>query len=115
MKFLIDLGVGKKVEEWLKSSGYDPKSVRDIDVRVTDADILRLAVSEGRMVLTMDKDFGELVYHSGMDHAGVLVLRLEDATGEEKVEVLKRIIKNFIEKIDGRFCVYQGGHLRIRE
>ena len=32
MKFLIDVGVGRKVEEWFNNSGYDVKSVRNIDI-----------------------------------------------------------------------------------
>lgn len=81
MKFLIDVGVGKKVEGWLKENGYDIKSVRDQDRRMKDTEILRLAAAEHRMVITMDKDFGELVYNSDMPHSGVLILRLESATG----------------------------------
>jgi Uncharacterized protein conserved in bacteria len=79
LKFLVDIGVGKKVEEWLSKSGYDIRSVRDINPRMEDREILSMAVSEGRMIITMDKDFGELVYNSGLPHAGVLLLRLEDA------------------------------------
>lgn len=44
------------------------------------------------MVVTMDKDFGELVHMSGKTHAGVLILRLDDATGDEKVDVVKKIL-----------------------
>lgn len=115
MKFLIDIGVGKSVEEWFKTNGYDVKSVRDIDSRAKDADILKLATSEGRMVLTMDKNFGELVYKCGMHHSGVLILRLEDAKREEKIEVISRIMSNFSGNMKNKFCVFQNGKLRVRE
>lgn len=59
LKFLADVGVGKKVERWLVNQGYDTTSVRDIDPRFSDKEILKIAVSEKRMVVTMDKDFGE--------------------------------------------------------
>ena len=36
MKFLVDVGVGKKVENWLKGNGFDVLSVRDIDSRAKD-------------------------------------------------------------------------------
>jgi len=113
MKFLIDVGVGKKVEEWLAESGYDVKTVRRIDPRAKDADILKLAVSEKRMVITMDKDFGELVFRSGKAHAGILILRLEDATGSEKAAVLKNIMGKYSDSLYGKFCVYHAGKLRI--
>jgi predicted nuclease of predicted toxin-antitoxin system len=115
IKFLIDMGVGKKVEQWLKENNYNVKSVRDADIRARDVEVLDQAVAEGRMIITMDKDFGELVYNSGMLHSGVLILRLEDAKGEEKVEIVKQILIGFSEKIANKFCVFQGGKLRIRD
>ena len=109
------MGVGKKVEEWFRENNYDVKCVRDINIRAKDADILRLAASENRMIITMDKDFGALVYNSGMLHSGVLILRLDDAKGEDKVDIVKRIVTGFSEKIENKFCVFQDGKLRIRE
>jgi predicted nuclease of predicted toxin-antitoxin system len=113
LKFMIDVGVGKKVEQWLTAQGYDVKTVRSFDPKAEDAEILKRAESESRMVVTMDKDFGELVYRSGKGHAGVLILRLEDATGDEKVSVVKKILSEHGDKIRGRFCVFQAGRLRI--
>ena len=114
LRFLVDVGVGKKVEEWLTSHGYDALFVRHIDSKMKDKDILRLAVSESRMVITMDKDFGELVYHSGKGHSGVLLLRLEEATGDEKAMVVQRIMEDFSRELEGGFCVFENGRLRIR-
>ena len=114
MKILVEVGVGKAVEEWLRDHGYDMLAIRDIDPRMADDDILALAVGEQRLVITMDKDFGELVYHSGQPHAGVLLLRLEDASSTEKVRVVAEIFSNFGEQIEGHFSVYQAGRLRIR-
>ena len=55
MKFLVDAGVGKKVEAWLKQNGYDILPVRDIDSRAKDSQILQWAVDQHRMVITMDR------------------------------------------------------------
>lgn len=114
MKFLLDVGVGKKVEDWLRDYGCDVLSVRDMDPRAKDSQILQWAVELQRMIITMDKDFGELVYNSGLVHAGVLILRLEDADGDTKVEAIRQIIENYSDKMASRFCVYQEGKLRIR-
>lgn len=109
------MGVGKKVENWLIENGYDVKSVRNIDPSMTDDEILKMAVSEDRMVITMDKDFGELIYNSRLGHAGVLLLRLEDARGEEKVKVVEKILSQYKEKLPHNFCVYQRGKFRIKK
>lgn len=114
MKFLIDIGVGKKIEDLLKKS-FDVKSVRDIDCKMPDFEILQLAVSEKRVVLTMDKDFGELVFNSGLDHNGVLLLRLENSNGEEKMKVVQFILNNYSDQIERKFCVFSKGKFRIRQ
>ena len=115
LKFLIDVGVGKKVEKWFVNQGYDIKCVRDIDPRMLDKEILKIAVSEKRMVITMNKDFGELVYNSGLLHAGVLLLRLEDAESNEKVKVVEKILEKYSEKLLNKFCVFKDDKLRIRK
>ena len=115
MKFLVDVGVGMRVQSWLQSQKYDSKAVRTLDPRMSDRDIIQLAADEQRMVITMDKDFGELVYHSGMTHCGILLLRLEDANSAEKIAVLESILNNYAEQIENHFCVYQNDRLRIRK
>lgn len=114
LKFLVDVGVSKKAEDWLRIQGYDVRCVRDQDPRIQDTEVLKIAASENRMVITMDSDFGELVYNSGLAHAGVLLLRLEDAKADEKVEVIAGILRDYSEKIPYCFCVYKDGKLRIR-
>lgn len=110
----MDVGVGKKLEDWLIQNGYDAKTIRSINPGMTDQDILKLAAQEYRIVITRDKDFGELVYMSRKPHAGVLLLRLEDATGEEKRQIIEEIITNHADVLAGKFCVFQRGRLRIR-
>ena len=114
IKFLVDVGVGKTVDLWLLAQGYNVKSVRDINPRLPEHEILKIAVSENRMVVTMDKDFGDLVYNSGQPHAGVLLLRVEDANSDEKIKVIETVLKKYSDKIYNNFCVYKDGKLRIK-
>jgi len=115
LKFLVDVGVSKKVEKWLFDHGYDTKNVRDVDPRMSDKAILKIAVSERRMVITMDKDFGELVYNSGLLHGGVLLLRLEEAKTDEKIKVIEKILEKYADNLLNKFCVFKDGKLRIRK
>ena len=113
-KLLIDVGVGKKVEEWMKTLQYDTKTIRDIDPRMPDIEILKIAAAEKRLLITMDKDFGELVYKSGWSYSGVLLLRLEDENTAEKIKVLETILNNYASKISNKFSVYKKNKLRIK-
>ena len=56
LRLLVDVGVGKKVEKWLQEYGCDVKSIRDINPQMSDKEILKAAVSEKRLVITMDTD-----------------------------------------------------------
>lgn len=114
MNVLVDVSAGRAVADTLTALGHDVVSVRDRDPKMIDADILTWAVAEQRLVVTMDKDFGELVYRSGLAHAGVLFLRLEDARTAEKAQVVTDIFTNYGSQLPGRFAVYQDGRLRIR-
>ena len=114
IKFVLDVGVGYKVWQYLTDNGFDATLITAINPSMSDADILLIAENEARMVITMDKDFGDLVYHSGKAHKGVLLLRLEDATGEEKAATMPFIMENFKDQIEGKFCVFKNGRLRIR-
>jgi predicted nuclease of predicted toxin-antitoxin system len=114
LRFLVDVGVGTAVEEWLCSAGYDVVTVRDRNPRLLDIDVLAWAVSENRLVLTMDKDLGELVYLSGQPHAGILLLRLEDADSAGKVRIVSAIVTAYGDQLAAHFSVYQDGKLRIR-
>ena len=113
LKIIMDVGVGKLSEEWLSQQGHDVLATRHVNPRMGDDEILEIAVREGRLVITMDKDFGELVYKHKAAHAGVLLLRLDDATGAEKVQGISQIFSQHGDKLFGSFSVYKSGRLRI--
>jgi predicted nuclease of predicted toxin-antitoxin system len=113
-RFLIDLNVGEAVASVLRQIGYDAVYVGDDNPRVSDIDMLRLAVQEQRIIVTMDTDFGELVYHSGEPHAGVLLLRIPGAGASEKVSTVEEIINRYGSQLPHHFSVYRNGQLRVR-
>lgn len=107
MKVLVDVSAGRSIADLLRSLGNDTSFVRD-------SDILSWAVTEGRVVVTMDKDFGELIFRSGQPLAGVLLLRLEAARTPEKLRIVTDIFSAHESDLPGQFSVYQNGRLRIR-
>jgi len=79
-----------------------------------DVELLSVAQREQRIVLTMDTDFGEMVYGSGLPHAGVLLLRMPGAGRLEKIQVVEEIIHRYGDQLPNRFCTYRRGRLRVR-
>ena len=116
MKLLVDVCIGwdieKQVKERLKE--FDLKFIRDVDARMKDIDILQIAENESRVVITSDKDFGELVYKEKLPHKGVLLLRYEELLPEERIETIVKIISFHRENLENKFSVYQNGKLRIQ-
>ena len=80
-----------------------------------DAAILRWAVQEQRLIVTQDLDFGTLVYHSGHPHAGVLLLRMTSSDRDDRTNAILWIIEHHGPQLAGKFTVFEGGRLRIRE
>ena len=113
-KLLFDVGVSKRAEIHFRNVGFDILAVRDLNASMKDIDILDLAVKEGRLVITMDKDFGELVFNSKKNHSGILLLRMEGADWKQKIDVLSEIFEKYSIDIQGKFSVYQDKKLRIR-
>jgi len=114
LRFLVDVNVGLAVADGLREGGHDVVFAGDLDWRISDADMLSLAHSEQRVILTMDTDFGELAYHSQQPHAGVLLLRMPGANRNEKIGVVQQIVDRYGEQLPGQFSVYRQGRLRIR-
>jgi predicted nuclease of predicted toxin-antitoxin system len=113
MKFVIDVGVGRSVEMQLAADGYEVLPVRDRDPHLPDREILRWAVQEQAIVVTMDKDFGDLIWKERLPHAGVMLLRMEDATGAEKADAMRRIVREFGTELPHNFTVFKNDRLRI--
>lgn len=81
MKFLADMGVSISTISSLREAGYDSVHLRDEGLlTMDDEDILNKARSEGRIVVTFDLDFGDLLAASGETLPSVIIFRLRNQT-----------------------------------
>ena len=62
MKFLADLCAGRRLAAWLRSQGHDIVESRDRGLDPGDRVLLAWADAEGRILVTMDKDFGSFIF-----------------------------------------------------
>jgi predicted nuclease of predicted toxin-antitoxin system len=62
MKFLVDRCAGHRLAEWLRSQGHDVLESRELGQDPGDRELLERAAADGRVLVTIDTDFGELVY-----------------------------------------------------
>ena len=76
----------------LTDLGHDVLSARDAAPHATDETLLALANRERRVLITEDKDFGELVFVRGLDHP--CVIRFVNMRVEDKVEAMRELIEH---------------------
>ncbi len=100
--------------DYLRSNGHDVLAVAETMPQASDKDILSRAVGEGRILITNDKDFGDLVFRSGLAHLGVLLLRLADESPAGRVRVVKAVLARHADKLAGQFVVATEEKVRIR-
>ncbi|MCY7409552.1 MAG: DUF5615 family PIN-like protein [Chitinophagales bacterium] len=111
---VVDVSTGKAIADFLIEKGYVVISIIDLNPQKSDDEILKIALKEKAIVITMDKDFGELVYYQSLNHCGVLLLRLEDETSENKIFVMLNLLSR-MKEFENHFAVYKNGQLRIRK
>ncbi|HXH70892.1 MAG TPA: DUF5615 family PIN-like protein [Pyrinomonadaceae bacterium] len=103
MRFLVDECTGSKVAEWLRGQNHEVFSVFDEARGMTDEAITEKAFAENWILITNDKDFGELVFRERRKHYGVILLRLEDERAANKIEVLQQLLKSYAGKLPEQF------------
>ena len=77
MRFLLDMNLPPAMAEWLRSEGHDEVHVRDLGLaHLPDREVFARAAEDGRIVVTFDLDFGEVIGFARATGSGVVLLRL---------------------------------------
>jgi len=114
MKLLADEGVDAPIVGRLRGEGHEVLYVAEMHPGIKDPEVLALAREEGALLLTTDKDFGELVFRHGLLSTGVLLLRLEGLPPLEKANRVAWALREHGAEMLGAFSVLNGKQLRIR-
>lgn len=90
------MGLARRTAEFLRSQGYDAIHLRDQGLqRLSDAHIVEKAISEGRIILTHDLDFGRIVALSRSQFPSVITFRLADMRAREVNRRLDDVLSRF--------------------
>jgi len=116
MRFLADMGISPKTAAFLRSLGHDAVHLHDQGLDgLEDPAILAKAREEGRILLTHDLDFGELIAVSGAMLPGVVVFRLRNMRPEAVSGYLQKIISRHAEAMEkGAIISVAEGQVRVR-
>ena len=113
MKVLLDTCLSVRAREALDAAGHDVIWGGDWEQDPGDEAILALAFKEGRALVTLDKDFGELAVVRGASHCGIL--RLVNFRVREQAPVCLKVLADHGEDLQkGALVIAEPGRIRIR-
>jgi predicted nuclease of predicted toxin-antitoxin system len=111
---LLDESAHLGLGPWLRSEGRDVTVVAiDHPASIDDREILKIAHREGRLLITQDTDFGELVVREGLPHAGVILLRLRVPSFHAQQARISHVFAALADRLD-RLLVVTDGDVRVR-
>ena len=113
MKLLLDACVWGGMAKRLRAAGHDVVWSGDWPADPGDEEILARAFAEGRVLVTLDKDFGELAIVRGLPHAGIV--RLVGLSALQQAELVQRVLGTHgADLAAGAIVTAEAGRLRVR-
>ena len=114
MRFVADESCDFSVVRALRDAGHDVTAIAEIAPRIEDEEVLKLAHQRGTLLITEDKDFGQLVYASAKATEGVLLLRFPAGARSGLAAAVVELVEKRGDQLTGCFVVLQPGRVRIR-
>jgi predicted nuclease of predicted toxin-antitoxin system len=115
LKFLGDENLDWQIVERLRLDGHETLYVVEMEPGIPDDEVLNLANNEGAIILTSDKDFGELVFRLCRIATGVVLIRLFGLSANDKAEIVGNAINQHADELLGAFTVISSKSIRIRK
>ncbi len=114
MNLTVDESVDIEIATRLREDGHDVICVCEMLPGISDDEVLAFARERGDILLTCDKDFGELVFLQRRIMSGVVLIRLAGLTQTVKAGIVSGVIRQYAEELQGAFAVVSAGTVRIR-
>lgn len=116
MKFLANENYPFPSIKILRTHGYDVKCIAEANFGITDTEVLDIAKIEDRIILTLDKDYGELIFkHKSTAPPAVIFYRYKGVTPEFAGTILIEILNNPDIDLTNIFTVIEQNNLRQRK
>ncbi len=114
MELAADESVDAPIIEALRRRGYVVFSIAEQMAGATDKQVLEFANSSKALLLTGDKDFGELVFRQRLLSVGVVLVRLAGLSPTSKAELVGDVFQKMSDSFPGRFSVIGPDQVRQR-
>lgn len=114
MKFLADENIDQQIVQVLRDRGHEVLYVAEMERGVDDDFLSDLTNKEGAVLVTADKDFGEIVFRQGRVLHGVVLLRLYGIGSLEKASIVAAAVDEHALELPRSFTVISPATIRIR-
>ena len=114
MRYLADESVGRPIVDALRRAGYEVDSIAELSLGASDLDVLAQANRQSVVLITEDKDFGELVFRGRQPNPGVVLLRLSGLTRQRKIAIAVKVFADRAADFAGAFTVVTDAGVRVR-
>lgn len=89
----------------LKKLGYDITWIAEENPSLDDISIFKIAQKENRILLTNDKDFGDIVFRQKLVSSGIVLFRIKGQDTREKIKLLTKVLVSHKDRISKHFVV----------
>jgi predicted nuclease of predicted toxin-antitoxin system len=113
VRFLADESCDFAVVKALRHAGFDVLAVVEACAGATDEEVIDLSVSDGRVLITEDKDFGQLVFAANRECAGVILVRIPHPARQALPSRIVQLVEAEGDRLEGAFVVLQSRRTRI--
>ena len=114
MNFLLDESLDARIAGRLRQDGHQVACVWEMSAGIDDEIVLADSTASGAILVTADKDFGELVFLRGQAASGVLFVRLAELSPDAAADLVAAVVGERGAELIGAFTVIQPGKVRIR-
>ena len=115
MNFFADESLDRQIITRLRQDGHLVLDVTEMDPGISDDKVLSMANESKAILLTADRDFGDLVFRQGQLTEGVVLIRLSGLPSTKKAELVSAIINQHAKELQQAFSVITPGSFRIRK
>jgi len=112
---IIDENVDHILIDWLAGKKYKIISIKEYKRGISDREVIELAKSEKGLIITEDKDFGELVFSHGIKDCSVIFLRYNKMDYDLIEKNILRVLKEYYENPGHYFITITKRKIRIRK
>jgi len=115
VKIVADESVDFGIVKLLRNLACEVISIAELHSGIDDKAVLEKATENKCLLVTEDKDFGELTHRLKLQHFGILLIRLSELKRNERIELAASTILKHYKELQGNFAVITPHQIRIKK